>query len=344
MNNRDKGIKIRRQILRDVGYHPSDLVNHISTLFSITPQAVHNHIKRLEKEERLTTTGRGKGKRYFLGSIRDNIITIPLDDDLSEDTIWASNFKYIIEEIPHNIQEICYYGFTEMVNNAIDHSEGKTLHVGVFKYKNKVSMYIVDDGEGIFKKIRRLCHLADERQAILELSKGKLTTDPERHTGEGIFFTSRAFDVFEIESKGLKFSHNDEFDFDFLFEADMLLDNSGTMVFMSIGLESDRILKSIFDDFAGPDEYQFNKTVIPVKLAQYGNEMLVSRSQAKRLLTRIENFENVIFDFQGVESVGQAFADEIFRVYVNQNPDIIISPMNMTNDVEDMVKRAQGRN
>lgn len=112
-----------------------------------------------------------------------------------------------------------------MVNNAIDHSEGKTLHAGVFKYRNSVNIYIVDDGEGIFKKIRRLCRLADERQAILELSKGKLTTDPERHTGEGIFFTSRAFDTFEIESKGLKFSLDDEFDFDFLFEANMLLDN-----------------------------------------------------------------------------------------------------------------------
>lgn len=344
MNNREKGVVIRRQILRDVGYHPSDLVNHIGGVFSITPQAVHNHVRRLEKEDRLRTTGKGKGKRYFLGAVRDNVITIELEDDLSEDTIWANNFRQIVEEVSDNVKEVCVYGFTEMVNNAIDHSGGDKLHIGVFKNGNNVSIFVTDNGEGIFKKITRLCNLADERQAILELSKGKLTTDPDRHTGEGIFFTSRVFDSFEIESKGLKFSHDDDLDFDFILESAMLLENAGTMVCMVIGLESDRKLRDVFDDFAAPDEYQFNKTVIPVKLAVYGNELLISRSQAKRLLTRIENFENVIFDFEGVESVGQAFADEIFRVYANQNPQIMIAPLNMTESVENMVKRAQHRN
>ena len=56
---------------------------------------------------------------------------------------------------------------------------------------------IDDDGEGIFKKIKNALNLLDEKQAVLELAKGKLTTDPSRHTGEGIFFTSRAFnDIF----------------------------------------------------------------------------------------------------------------------------------------------------
>ena len=35
---------------------------------------------------------------------------------------------------------------------------------------------------------------------VWELPKsGKLTTDPDNHTGEGIFFTSRVFDEFEID-------------------------------------------------------------------------------------------------------------------------------------------------
>ena len=33
--------------------------------------------------------------------------------------------------------------------------------------------------------------LSDERLASLELSKGKLTIEPRRHSGEGVFFTSR---------------------------------------------------------------------------------------------------------------------------------------------------------
>src|SRR5438067_215023 len=66
---------------------------------------------------------------------------------------------------------------------------------------------LVDDGVGIFEKIRRQCKLDDHRQAILELSKGKLTTDPERHTGQGIFFTSRIFDEFLIRSDHFIFGH-----------------------------------------------------------------------------------------------------------------------------------------
>ena len=41
----------------------------------------------------------------------------------------------------------------------------------------------------------------DKRQALFELSKGKFTTDPSRHSGEGVFFTSRMFDDFEIDGK-----------------------------------------------------------------------------------------------------------------------------------------------
>ncbi|MBW1835028.1 MAG: STAS-like domain-containing protein, partial [Deltaproteobacteria bacterium] len=101
------------------------------------------------------------------------------------------------------------------------------------------------------------------------------------------------------------------------------------------------LLKDVFDEFtAGPDEFQFNKTVIPVRLAQYENEKLVSRSQAKRLLTRIEKFQNVIFDFEEVVTIGQAFADEIFRVYSQKNPKILLWPINMKDGVSRMVKKA----
>jgi len=186
----------------------------------------------------------------------------------------------------------------------------------------------------------RLCGLDDERQALLELSKGKLTTDPENHTGEGIFFTSRVFDEFEIDSKGVRFSHNDEFQFDYILETEFSKNDPGTSVYMLLNRDSDRQIQAVFDEYAGPDEFQFNRTVIPVRLAQYGNEKLVSRSQAKRLLARVERFEYVIFDFEEVQNIGQAFADEIFRVYASSHPKITLHPVNMELDVEKMVKRA----
>ena len=183
------------------------------------------------------------------------------------------------------------------------------------------------------------------------LSKGKLTTDPDNHTGEGIFFTSRVFDEFEIDSKGVKFRHDDLFEFEVILESEfsefeVILESefseneAGTAVYMLLKRDSTRDIQTIFDDYAGPDEFQFNKTVIPVRLAQYENEKLVSRSQAKRVLARIEKFKHVIFDFDGVSALGQAFADEIFRVYAKNHPDIVLVPVKMEPNVAKMVHRA----
>ena len=340
MNNKERGEKIRRQILSDVSLHPTDISKHITKIFSITPQAVNSHIKRLEREGRLKSSGVGKGKRYFLGDIREYKSSFPLIEEFTEDAVWRNQYSFVFDGLSENIIDICHYGFTEMVNNVIDHSGGKHVYIATVRDKEKITIYVADDGEGIFKKIKRLCNLSDERQALLELSKGKLTTDPENHTGEGIFFTSRVFDEFEIDSKGVKFSHNNQFEFDYIQESEFSSDEVGTVVYMLIMNDSTCDIQSVFDDYAGPDEFQFNKTVIPVRLAQYGNEKLVSRSQAKRLLARIERFRHVIFDFDGVPTIGQAFADEIFRVYAHNHPDIILLPVKMEQNVEKMVNRA----
>lgn len=341
MNNKERGERIRRQIIRDVKYHPNDISKHITKIFSITPQAVNRHIKQLEEEEKLSSTGIGKGKRYFLGDVREHRAVFQLTEDFAEDTVWRDHFSFIFEGMSENIVDISHYGFTEMVNNVIDHSVGTEVYISVIRNKKDIVMFVMDDGEGIFKRISRLFKLPDERQALLELSKGKLTTDPENHSGEGIFFTSRVFDRFEIDSKGLKFSHDHNDEYDFIDDSDIPKEKIGTIVFMSISKNSKRNTQEIFDQYtAGPEDFQFNKTVIPVRLAQFKNEKLVSRSQAKRLLSRVEKFENVIFDFKRVESIGQAFADEIFRVYAQRHSNITLVPVNMEDNVSKMVSKA----
>jgi hypothetical protein len=230
------------------------------------------------------------------------------------------------------------YGFTEMLNNAIDHSQGTTVTVTAVVRAGGTTVSIEDDGEGIFKRIARLCDLPDERQAILELAKGKLTTDPERHSGEGVFFSSRAFDLFQISSGGLLFDHRDGED-DFLLERDG--HRVGTQVWMAHGNHTGRVLKDVFDEFAEPDEYTFSKTVVPVRLARIGAESLVSRSQAQRLLARIDRFKTVLFDFRDVETIGQAFADELFRVYAKAHPEVELVPVAASDQVRQMIARAR---
>lgn len=340
MSNKERGEIIRRQILSDVMDHSKNISRHIANVFSITLQAVNSHLKRLEQEGWLISEGAGKGKKYFLGDIREHRSLFPLTDKFTEDEVWRNHYSFVVEGLPENIIDICQYGFTEMVNNVIDHSDGKNIYIHVLRNSENIMIYIIDDGEGIFKKLKRLCRLQDERQALLELSKGKLTTDPENHTGEGIFFTSRVFDQFVINSKGIKFSHDDQFEFDYIFETEFSSDETGTAVHMLLKRNTSRTIQQIFDEYAGPDEYKFNKTVIPVRLAQYGSEKLISRSQAKRLLARIERFQNVVFDFDGVSEIGQAFADEIFRVYAKSHPKIVLLPVKMEMNVEKMVRRA----
>lgn len=341
MNNKRRGIEIRNQILRDVMFHPADITKHISEIFAITPQAVNRHLKRLENEDWIKSTGTGKGKRYFLGELRRHSSNFLLTNEFTEDGIWRDQYSFVFEDLPENIVDICHYGFTEMVNNVIDHSDGKNIYISATRNKKTITIFVIDDGEGIFKKIKRLCHLYDERQALLELSKGKLTTDPENHTGEGIFFTSRVFDEFNIESKGVAFSHDNQFEYDFIEESAFSINQAGTLVYMRIDKHSTRDVQTIFDEYAAPDAFQFNKTVIPVRLAQYGDEKLVSRSQAKRLLARVDRFQNVVFDFKEVSAIGQSFADEIFRVYAKKHPEIVLVPMNMASNVKKMVNRAR---
>ena len=81
---------------------------------------------------------------------------------------------------------------------------------------------------------------------------------------------------------------------------------------------------------------------LAVRLLRIGKESLVSRSQAKRLLARLDRFEEVVLDFDGINSIGQAFADEIFRVFQNEHPEVRLIPVNESPEVARMIRRATG--
>lgn len=154
-------------------------------------------------------------------------------------------------DLPGNVRDIWHYAVTEMVNNAIDHSGSENVAVELVRDALNTTVYIADEGEGIFLKIQRAMNLYDPREAILELAKGKLTTDPANHTGEGIFFSSKVMDAFDIRSGLLHFMHDE-------WGADILLERPanapGTLVLMRLANDSPRILQDVFDQFAAPEE------------------------------------------------------------------------------------------
>lgn len=333
---RARGEQVRRYIIENVEEYPKNIAKLAAEKFNISRQAVNKHIQNLVLEGIIAVQGSTRSRTYKLCSLDQWNKTFHIVPGLAEDVVWRTDILPSLGNLPENIIDIWHYGFTEMFNNAIDHSAGTLIYIQLTKTAAGTEIILSDNGIGIFRKIQSEFNLLDERHAILELSKGKLTTDPANHTGEGIFFTSRMFDDFNILSGGVYFSHIYGKEEDWILERDKF--SSGTTVFMLLHNHTSRTLKKVFNQFTSNDDLGFSKTIVPVLLAQYGDDKLFSRSQAKRLLARIDRFRIVILDFKGVETIGQAFADEIFRVFQNQHSDIELVYINANSTVSQMIK------
>ena len=48
-----------------------------------------------------------------------------------------------------------------------------------------------------------------------------------------------------------------------------------------------------------------------------------------------------MLDFDQVNSIGQAFADEIFRVFANAHPEVELIPVHAVPEVQQMIRRAE---
>jgi anti-sigma regulatory factor (Ser/Thr protein kinase) len=333
------GAAVRRFILDHVADHPGEIAKRAATHFHITRQAVHKHLRRLVEEGALLESGQTRTREYSLPQRGQWERTYEIGGSLAEDLVWSRDIRPALGPLPENVLLIWQHGFTEMFNNAIDHSEGSNIRVEIRGTAAAIEMIVSDDGVGIFRKIQQRHGLLDERHAILELSKGKLTTDPTRHTGEGIFFTSRMFDSFDIVSGGVSFSHTSGEEMDWI--RDNAVSATGTTVWMRLRNRTTRTTKEVFDEFVSGEEYDFSRTVVPVVLAQYAPDPLISRSQAKRVLARVDLFRTVVFDFSGVEQIGQAFADEIFRVFARAHPGIELEFVHANVPVRNMIQRAR---
>jgi anti-sigma regulatory factor (Ser/Thr protein kinase)/biotin operon repressor len=333
------GESVRKFIVENLDDHPVDIVRVTAQKFDCTRQAVHKHLQRLVAEGAVTTSGQTRSRRYLLAPLVEWKKEYLLEKGLAEDAVWRTDVSLMLGKLPDNVMSIWHYGFTEMLNNVIDHSGATKVRVKMRKTAATTTIEIEDDGVGIFKKIQAALDLLDERHAVLELAKGKFTTDPANHSGEGIFFSSRMFDDFGIFSGDVYFSHRFDKKEDWILQAG--LSGRGTTVRMMLHNHTARTTKKVFDKFSSGEEYGFTTTVVPVKLLKYGDDNLVSRSQAKRLLARFDRFKIVMLDFSGVAAIGQAFADEVFRVFRRKHPEVELLPIHTSSEVKRMILRAE---
>ena len=217
----------------------------------------------------------------------------------------------------------------------------KNIKIDVALDGKILSFEISDSGIGVFRNIQQKRKLKSELEAIQDLLKGKTTTMPKSHSGEGIFFTSKVGDAFVLDSFGFELTIENEIPD--IFVREIKKQKRGTRISFALSTNSKLHLNDVFKKYTnlgGKNNFGFDKTEIRVKLYTISG-IHISRSQARRVLAGLDKFKVILFDFDKVPMVGQAFADEIFRVFHNKNPGIKLETANMNEGVEFMVKRAR---
>jgi excisionase family DNA binding protein len=258
---------------------------------------------------------------------------------LEEHLVWlaASERLHLRDRVSPQCWGSTQYGFSEMVNNAIDHSGAGRVISRFWVDAATLTFEVEDGGRGTFARIREGLALDDSFAAIQELSKGKTTTDPDRHTGEGIFFTSKVVDAFVLEANGLRWTVDN-------LRQDQAVGLSsrvsGTLVRCELDAQTTRSTSDVFASYSIDHDFVRTRTV--VQLFDIGVRF-ISRSEARRLLHGLERFQDVIVDFRGVQEVGQGFVDEVFRVWPRLHPEVTVRPVNMVGPVEAMVRRGLPR-
>lgn len=334
----------RSQILSFASNHKifrtSDVVKGLNK--NISRQQISFVLNNLFKKGLLARQGSGAFIFYALPknatALKKLIHKRLLNNNLKEHEILdeIKSSSPFLMSLKENVSSVFNYAFSEMLNNAIEHSASKHITVEVQADKDNLGFTVRDFGVGVFRSIMNKRRLKSELEAIQDLLKGKTTTQPHSHSGEGIFFTSKVADIFVLESFGFRLRIDNLIKDIFVEEIGSV---KGTKVFFELSLNSKKHLNDVFKKYTNPASYEFDKTEIHVKLYAMGT-IYVSRSQARRVLTNLDKFTTVILDFDKVPTIGQAFADEIIRVFANKHPKIKIIPINMNEAVEFMIKRA----
>jgi len=315
----------------------------LRSLLGVSRQALSVHIRGLVYAGKVVRSGAARGARYML---RDRappaaaVSRVVRTRGLDEARVWdeLATGLNLRRALRPNVEAIAHYAFTEMLNNAIEHAEADRCSLRFGLEPGMLAFEIRDPGIGVFHSIASKLHLDGEHAALVELLKGRTTTMREAHTGEGIFFTSRVADRFVLRSHRIQVEWS-------RFKNDVFVSNprflKGTVVSFAVQRDSRLLLDKVFGEFS-PEEYdfRFQKTNMLVKLLQ---REFVSRSEARRLVANLEKFSEIVLDFRDVKSVGQGFADEVFRVFAGRHPATKIIVENASPAVDAMIRHVRSQ-
>ena len=315
--------------------HPNDLADHVAQRLGVTRRTANKALQRLVELQWLTREGSKNRPRFKPGLLRQVAQRYTLAG-LEEDIPWSRDFAPFFN-LPREVNRMTQHAFCELLNNAVDHSEGTSVTVSLRQTQSHVQLLVSDDGRGVFDKIHEAFSLDDPTLAMLELSKGKLTSQPQRHTGRGLFFTSKLADIFDLHANERAFQRR-EWEGGGWTPGRALL-RQGTSVYAAIALDTTRTLDGVLRAYSADGQgMAFERTVVPLRLITSTTAGLESRAQARRVTARLNQFRRAEVDFTGVTNIGHGFADELFRVFAIQQPAFELVPVNMSPEVATMVE------
>lgn len=304
-----------------------------------TRQAVHRHLVRALDEGWLVREGAGRGARYRAADALGFARSYGTEDGV-EELASADLTRWLDAAAPGRSdasRAILAYVVSELVNNAVDHSGAAAVRLEGRLRGGALRLAVVDEGIGAFERVRSHFGFDDHLRALQELSKGKTTTQPDRHTGEGLFFGSKLVDAFRLAANGLAWLVDNRI-------ADQAVESAepapGTRAELELELDTRTRIQDVFERYT--HDFEFDTTRCVVRLFDVA-ETFVSRSEAKRLVSGLERFAVVVLDFHGVTAVGQGFVDQVFRVWAREHPGVRLVPVEMGEAVEFMVRRGLAR-
>ena len=317
---------------------PAQLRPRVAERMGISPAAAGRLLQRLVDLQWLQRGGTPRRPVYSPSSMRQVVRRYPLAG-LHEDTPWVQDFLPFFD-LPDAVAQLAQHAFTELLNNAIEHSGGSRVTVSMRQTPQQLQLLVSDDGRGIFDAIGATYQITDPAQAMLELAKGKLSTRPDGHNGRGLFFTARLADIIDLHANAQAFQQRD-------WQREQWHRTrpacaQGSSVYVAFSLDTERRLDDVLRRYSLDGQgYGFDRTVVPLQLVTGPQLALASRAQARRVALRLQRFRRVELDFDGLAEVGHGFADELLRVFRHQHPEVDLVPVNMSPQVAALVGSVQ---
>lgn len=319
--------------------HPEHLVDVVAARLAVPRRSAQAVLRRLAAAQWLQRDGTPRKPAWRPGTLRQVVRHYPLAG-LMEDRPWRQDFAPYFP-LPPNVQRMAQHAFTELVNNAIDHSGGTQVTVSLRQTPAHLQLLVSDDGCGLFRSIEQSFDIGEPTLVMLELAKGRLSSQPQRHSGLGLLVTSQLADVFDLRANAHGFQRRawSTTPWHPMPTAAPLAGRPGTSIYLAIALDTSRTLDSVQRSLSADGRsFAFDRVQVPLRLlAGDSQPVLASRAEARRVASRLAGFRRAEIDFTGLSEIGHAFAHELFAVIRRERPDLELVPIGAAPPVAEML-------